>query len=546
MTTCIEIGSPAATFAFSASGGTAFFDGGASLGGTLLFNKDNTLSFKGDGPFSLGDVTVGSGLSAAKLSGNGSATLSIGSVSGTLNVEGFALDVRESAAAGATVNLGGSGPWTVKGPLAGEPVNLEGVLVPAASGGEIAFGGLLKLGNIGTTFSSVALLEGAVLTDTTIDSGVKISGEGRVVHEGTSWKEKVALWVDSTDTTSFVYVGDECSDWTDSSKTAYNSFSLISQWKDCRPDHDVYRFRNTRYKTTTAISSRSANVYPCDDDSLLLNGHHTVSMWHNGASSTRRINIVETANLNSQSPITAAYAIMVFGAQSGGGAALLATSDGYFARTPGFDKTNAGIGSDNPISNASEFDVHINGGAAVSATSTGLSNGWQIVSMDAKKQKIYGLGARQLGTGDEGSSTASDAGFQRYAEVMLFTESPTELERMVAEEYLSAKWGLPCAHSNTRESVALTLGLSGAPSGSALVEYPADDIPRAFTINLDFGAGTVRGAMYPLVKCTSGDTFTLGTVTGSRRAEDISLVYDAETGTVFARIAETGLMLLIK
>ena len=129
---------------------------------------------------------------------------------------------------------------------------------------------------------------------------------------------------------------------------------------------------------------------------------------------------------------------------------------------------------------------------------------------------------------------------------MLFKTAPTELERKVAEEYLAEKWGLPCAHSDTRDAVSLLLGLSGAPSGSALVEYPADDIPRAFTINLDFGAGTVRGAMYPLVKCTSGDTFTLGTVTGSRRAEDISLVYDAETGTVFARIAETGLMLLIK
>ena len=538
-------GSPTATFAFSASGGTAFFDGGVSLGGTLLFNKDNTLSFKGNGPFSLGDVTVGSELSAAKLLGNGSATLSVGAVSGTLNVEGFSLDVRESAADGATLNLCGSGPWTVKGPASGDPADISGALNPSVAGG-VTFGGQLKLGDLGTTFSSVTLLEGAVLTDTTIDSSVRISGPGRIVLAGTSWKEKVALWVDSTDTNSFVYVGDEGNDWTDSSKTVYNGFSLISQWKDCRPGHDVYRFRNTRYTTTTAISTRSPNVYPCDDKSLLLNGHHTVSMWHNGATSTRRINIVETTNLDSQSPITAAYAIMVFGAQSGGGAALLGTSDGYFARTPGFDKTNSGIGADKPISSNNVFNVHINGGAAVSATSTGFSNGWQIVSMDAKKRTIYGLGARSLGTGDEGSSTATDAGFQRYAEVMLFTEAPTELERQVAEEYLAAKWGLPCAHSDTREPVELTLGLSGAPSATALVEYPADDIPRAFTINLDFGAGTVRETGYPLVKCAAGDTFTLGTVTGNRRAEDISLSYDAETGTLNARIAEVGLFLLIK
>jgi len=539
-------GSPAATFAFSASGANAFFDGGVSLGGTLLFNKNNILSFKGNGPFTLGDVTVSSGLSDAKLSGNGSATLSVGAVSGMLNVEGFALEVRESPAEDAIVNLGGSGPWTVKGPVSGEPTNLDGVLVPAASGGEASFGGLLKLGNVGTTFSSVTVLDGAVLSDTTFAPSVKVSGSGRVVQAGTWWKEKVALWVDSTDTNSFVYVGDECNDWSNSDQTAYRGYTLISQWKDCRPDHDVYRFRNTRYGRDTALTGRVASVYPCDDNSFLLNGYHTVSMWNNADTSSRRINIVKTEKLNSQSPITADYAIMVFGAQSGGGSALLGTSDGYFARTPGSDRKNTGEGAGNPISNVSEFDVHINGGAAVSATSTGLSNGWQIVSMDAKKQKIYGLGARQLGTGDGGSSTASDAGFQRYAEVMLFTEAPTEFERKVAEEYLAAKWGLPCAHSDTREAVALLLGLSGAPSGSALIEYPADGIPRAITINLEVGAGTVRGANYPLVKCAAGDTFTLGSVTGSRRAEDISLAYDAETGTVFAHIAETGLMLLIK
>ena len=525
--------------------GTIHFTKSVSLAGTLTVSASTSFNLSGPGPFSFGSLT-----SAAQhdITGPEGRELSISELTANSVIGvGSGLDFRlGSAGSGARVNLLGVGPWCVTGPASGEVLDLAGALAPAATG-SITLGGLLKLGDLGTSFSTVTLLEGALLTGTTFDPSVTLSGTGRVVYGGRSWKEKVALWVDSTDTNSFVYVGKECNDWTDSSKVKYNNRFLIAQWKDRRPDHDIYRFRNTRYSTSTALSSRSAAVYPLDenDENLMLNGHHTVSMWQNGGSSTRRINIVKSDALDKQSPITAAYAIMVFGAQSGGGAALLGTSDGYFARTPGFDKTNAGVGADNPISGENSFDVHVNGGVAAPATATGLSNGWQIVSMDAKSQKIYGIGAKTLGTGNGNSSTASDVGFQRYAEVMLFSEAPTETERKVAEEYLAEKWGLPCAHSDTREAVSLKLAVSGA-TASALVDHQPDDTPHAFTVNLDFGSGTVRGARYPILKCQAGDTYTLGTVTGTRRASDVALEYDSETGTLYAAVRATGFRLIVR
>ena len=143
-----------------------------------------------------------------------------------------------------------------------------------------------------------------------------------------------------------------------------------------------------------------------------------------------------------------------------------------------------------------------------------------------------------------GSSSDGNGGFD-YAEIMLFTEAPTETERKVAEEYLAAKWGIPCVHSDTREAVSLKLAVSGA-TASALVDHQLDDTPHAFTVNLDFGSGTVRGARYPILKCQADDTYALGTVTGARRASEVALEYDSETGTLYAAIPATGFRMIVR
>ena len=522
------------------------FTSSVSLSGTLSINNKTTFNLSGEGPFSFGDVTSASADNA--ITGGNGRILSCESLAANSVIGiGAGLDFRLGAVgAGATVNLLGEGPWSVTGPSSGNPLELSGVLVPEASGGALSVGGLVSLGAVGTSYSALTLISGAVLTNTTFDASVVLSGSGTLAPSGKDWKDKVALWADSSDTNSFVYVGDECGDWSDPSKTVYNSRTLISQWKDCRADHDVYRFRNTRYNESATLSSRSATVYPLDESAepFGLNGYHTVSMWNNGSSSSRRINIVGSGNVNSQSPIEAAYAIMVFGGQSGGGAALLATSDGYFGRKFGNDTSNAGEGASEPISSNKVFSVHINGEDAASSTEVGLSNGWQIVSMNAMNQKIYGLGALSLGTGNGNSSTANTAGFQRYAEVMLFTEPPTELERMYAEEYLAAKWGLPCAHSGTMKAAAYTFALKPAPSENAILGCPSDSIPHSVTVNLSFSSRPAPGA-YALLSNANLGAWSIGTVSGVA-ADRVSLVYDAAAKALYAVVTPRGLVITVE
>ena len=545
------------TAAIGNSPGTIHFTKSVSLAGAMSVSDYTSFNLSGPGPFSFGTVTSSS---QHNFTGPAGRVLSIaGLASGSIIGVGTGLDFTiGTAGAGAKVKLLGSGPWTVKGPASGEAANLDGALDPATSGGEVTLGGLMKLGDLGTTFSSVTLLDGAVLTDTTIDPSVKISGAGRVVQAGTSWKEKIYFWGDAQASSSVVLLTNHW-DLSGSSRLASNAkivsggpdYPLVWQWDDCRGASAGFAIRSWRCtvidgSTTDGYNSMSSDprpTYPFYAYGVDVSESARDYISFAGANpNSRQATLIKSSGSGSwidcEEPT--AYAIVVFGSQQGGGAGILGSKSSALART--YSKSEAA--ASNPIFSAKNYATFTNGVAVADSSVTGFSGGWQIISVDTENASVSGIGLAAR-TSRYGSS-ASNRGYSNYAEVMLFKTAPTELERKVAEEYLAVKWGLPCAHSDTRDAVSLLLGLSGAPSGSALVEHPADDIPRAFTINLDVGAGTVRGAMYPLVKCASGDTFTLGTVTGSRRAEDISLVYDAETGTVFARIAETGLMLLIK
>jgi len=544
------------TAAIGNSPGTIHFTKSVSLAGAMSVSDYTSFNLSGPGPFSFGTVTSSS---QHNFTGPAGRVLSIaGLASGSIIGVGTGLDFTiGTAGAGAKVKLLGSGPWTVKGPASGEAANLDGALDPATSGGEVTLGGLMKLGDLGTTFSSVTLLDGAVLTDTTIDPSVKISGSGRVVHSGTSWTEKMYFWGDAQASSSIILLTNHW-DLSGSSRLASNAkivsggpdYPLIWEWGDCRGASTGFAIRSLRCSDASEYNTISdpRSTYPFYASGVDVSESAQDYISFAGTSAGARQATLVKYSSGSWSPCaeSTAYAIIVFGSQQGGGAGIIGSASAELNRT--YSKTQAA--ATNPMFSQKNYATFTNGVAVVDSTVTGLNGGWQIISIDTESVSVSGLGFDKRGS-TYATSSGSNRGYSNYAEVMLFKTAPAEFERMVAEEYLAAKWGLPCAHSNTRESVALTLGLSGEPSGSVLVEYPADDIPRAFTINLDFGAGTVRGAMYPLVKCAAGkcaiaDTFTLGTVTGNRRAEDISLVYDSVTGTLNARIAETGLMLLIK
>ena len=522
------------------------------LDGTLTIATSTAFALSGAGPFSFGSVTS---TAQHDFTGREGRVLSIsGLAANSVIGVGTGIDLRlGSVGSGARVNLLGAGPWTVTGPASGEALNLDGVLAPATTGA-ITFGGLLKLGDLGTTFSSVTLLEGAVLTGTTFDPSVTISGAGRIMCGGTSWKEKIYFWGDAQQASSIVRLDEH---WDLSGSTSRSSatakittggadYPLIWEWGDCRGSSAGYAIRSLRCGSFTeydTLSSDPRPTYPFYASNVVVGGSSAGYVSFAGASpGSRQARLVKrnasgtswtSCNQNTE------YAILVFGSQQGGGAGLLGSVNAKLARI--YSKTEAAAA--NPIFTNMNYTVFLDGQAVEDSTVTGLSSGWQIVSVDTDGKSVQGLGFDQC-SGDY-AAYGTCRGYSNYAEVMLFSEAPTEMERKVAEEYLAAKWGLPCAHSDTREKVSLTLGVSGA-TASAVVEYAADDIPRAFTVNLDFGSGTVRGARYPILKCQEGCTYTLGNVTGARHASNVALEYDSETGTLYAAIPATGFRMIIQ
>ena len=69
----------------------------------------------------------------------------------------------------------------------------------------------------------------------------------------------------------------------------------------------------------------------------------------------------------------------------------------------------------------------------VNPTTTGLSGGWQIISLDITGHDVNGFGwAKDYTT----------CGGQNYGEILVFTNVLADAERVNVETYLAAKWGL--------------------------------------------------------------------------------------------------------
>jgi hypothetical protein len=239
-----------------------------------------------------------------------------------------------------------------------------------------------------------------------------------------------ALWLDASATNVFRQY---------KSYTFTNNFVVISNWFDCRPGAPAYAYNNR--------GEDSYQVYPYVMTSN-LNGRSVVSLGsyeetlsadYSGRTEARRIYF--STNLYPQ------YAIMVFGSQKGGGAAILGgntafqragstAADFRTPTTPIFASTGAA------------YPVWTNG-VSVVATNTGLSGGYQILTVNTQGQLVNALGWKLDYT---------TSGGQNYGELLFYTNSLTAVQRMTVEACLAAKWHLPYAYT-TFPSV--TIGTNG-------------------------------------------------------------------------------------
>lgn len=383
----------------------------------------------------------------------------------------------------ATVTLGGAddttpGVWDVAGPASGEAVSFW--LRQTVRGGTLACGGQLNLGALGTAYSQVTIKSGTVTAS--VGEGVPLTfAGGTLVEPHPAWQDKIALWCDATLPESIVD-GTHLPNYNPgehAAKVVVNGNPIVWEWRDCRPEQTRYSFRNKRFSKATD-SGFTANVYPY----YVPGGSPEVSMMNN----SRHLNILD--NNNNMASLQTVFAIVVFGGQGGGGGALLGTQDGELARaafTAGSNASN--LSSNNMTTNS--FAAYLDG-EAVDTAETRFKSGWQIVSIDLGETglPIMGIGFANFGS----NNTPGGRGYNSYAEVMLFTEMPTETERKAIEKMLSEKWNIAISH----DGATATRKVFGNGERTLIASETLEGMYTG-AVNLNGQRLTVTEGAYPMV-----------------------------------------------
>lgn len=355
--------------------------------------------------------------------------------------------------AGAKVVLESAGgedeKWLISGPAAGDAVSLSCEYPENASESTVVLGGRLAFPNTEPLpFGAVTIREGSEISANIAD-GTKIVNEGGTLTQLVStWQDKVTLWVDASDESTFTSARDDFPDY--ASKIDANR---ISEWRDRRADHQgdgEYRFRLPGFDNKPSdISTTTQGGFPVTNTTANLRAVRL----------TRKRGRMQIATGRGvASSLSVKCALFVFNSSDyGGGNAFFCTSGGVLKRVA--DGTKDVVSGQKPLIYAdanSVFLFRTNGVDVASPTETDTTGGWQIISFANEN----GVAINNIGHAQT-ANTATGNGGQIYAEILLFGEMPTEEERDAAETYLAKKWNLPLGHADVVQSQNVNVELSG-------------------------------------------------------------------------------------
>lgn len=360
------------------------------------------------------------------------------------------------------------------------------LVVDAANGvtatitGEIGTGAKItaKAGStvtIDATFAdapTISAEQGAtvVLTEKAKDLAVASTG-ATVEYQGTEgWQDMVALWVDAskpetlkplTNATGAVVYQDRGTD------CGMTNCVARAWWYDWRETQTTYYLYNDR------SYSKNGFPYPTYDNVNYVNPWWQPTGGPNngpcvifgpvkgtatGSSTPARLDVHRFADASDvESTITARYVLMVYGASSHqamrGGSALY--YNGVYNIQRSVDESSGDL--TDPVLNAkgtTDYDVRMDGADATKGSTTYFKDGggWQIIGIDVPNNtgNFSGLGRR----------TNYIGGGQMYAEVLVFSERPTDRQIAAAEKYLAEKWGLALAKETP--DIAVTPKVTGS------------------------------------------------------------------------------------
>ena len=252
--------------------------------------------------------------------------------------------------------------------------------------------------------------------------------------------------------------------WCDASNDDAWTPHSVNTWTVQRGDlagkvyQSVGEWNDVRGTTTYSFKPNSTVDYTCP--------YRVTNEWNgtyisfdtrksNGAAQACRFRLYKNGSADS---VSAKLVVMVFDSSLGGGAAVLGNEGGAFKR--------AGTALSDPILPVTRTDcaVWLDGEAQADPTDCYFSGSWQIVSVDPGSSTISGLARPD-------SNNVSAKGGQNIAEILIFNEELTDMERMRVERYLAEKWGLASQYKGGTYSNPVEARVYGA--GSIALETDA-------------------------------------------------------------------------
>lgn len=332
------------------------------------------------------------------------------------------------------------------------------------------------------------------------------------VNDPNAWQGAVVSWFDPSQTDTCQNVGHFTGHAGQYDFYYTNDYMLVEGLVDCRGASDS---RN-RLINDRLVSSGKIDEFPDFYPYLVTDGPNGLSylsfgQYRGGGSRSytkiadgirstktdsmgeRRRLWVTTGTSQSASTMTPKMVMMVFGSQQGGGAAMLGMENNVFKRGNSASTSMEHSLSD-PITTCTTHDIWLDG-EKVNPAETYFSGGWQIVTLDTTQCTFCGLGA----VGNLGSH--ADSGGQNYGEILVFSSSLTEGQRVAAERYLAKKWGLLGQYKGGECAARIDLSGSGTLNAHEFTEVKVGGKFNG-TVQLDGGTLAVPDELSPYTEAT--------------------------------------------
>lgn len=218
---------------------------------------------------------------------------------------------------------------------------------------------------------------------------------------------------------------------------SYLKDEQVAEWRDCRAHHQTYRIRTTVFDKSSAAqpTETSAKSFPYLQEQ---NGQPSAYFSKDGT----RARMYIATGVGTNTTLSVKCAVFAFNGALGGGNALFWEAGNAFKRVETVGSTYPTKDAPLVYSNEKELAFRQDGTAVADCTSTGLKEGWQILSFTCEDG--VSIGALDPGKSE---NTGTCNGGQIFGEVIFFTEMPTENEILAMEKYLADKWNVTIAHA---------------------------------------------------------------------------------------------------